>query len=139
MGQMDHPYRSADLARPRPGCQYLHQQPHRCGAWKVRASSGSAFSVHDASQLALECGYTAASIRERIYSFYTEHEDGPMVGILFYTAAPDSEGTLGGLVGLGVSDPTFRSFSQTDYRFVHRAAPRELRSADAEAEDATRW
>ncbi len=36
-------------------------------------------------------------------------------------------------------DPTFRSFSQTDYRFVHRAAPRELRSADAEAEDATRW
>ncbi len=74
----------------------------------MRASSGSAFSVHGASQLALECGYTAASIRERIYSFYTEHEDGPMVGILFYTAAPDSEGTLGGLVGLGVSDQLLR-------------------------------
>ncbi len=27
-----------------------------------------------------------------------------MAGILLYTAAPDSEGTLGGLVGLGVPD-----------------------------------
>ncbi len=51
--------------------------------------------------LALECGYTAASIRERIYS--SEPDDGqePMAGILFYTAASDSEGTLGGLVNLG--------------------------------------
>ena len=55
-------------------------------------------------QLALECGYTAASIRERIYSLDPEHEQGPMAGILLYTAAPDSEGTLGGLVRLGVPD-----------------------------------
>jgi hypothetical protein len=53
-------------------------------------------------QLTLECGYTAASIRERIYSLPPEHEHGPMAGILLYTSAPDSEGTLGGLVGLGV-------------------------------------
>ncbi len=52
-------------------------------------------------QLALECGYTAASIRERIYSAGPEDETGPMAGVLLYTAAPDSEGTLGGLVGLG--------------------------------------
>lgn len=49
-------------------------------------------------QLALECGYSAASIRERIYSA-TDPE--PMAGILIYTSAPDSEGTLGGLVSLG--------------------------------------
>jgi hypothetical protein len=55
-------------------------------------------------QLTLECGYTAASIRERIYSLSPEHDDGPMAGILFYTAAPDSEGTLGGLVALGLPD-----------------------------------
>jgi hypothetical protein len=49
-------------------------------------------------QIALECGYAAASIRERIYA----REDGPaMAGILLYTSAPDSEGTLGGLVKLG--------------------------------------
>jgi hypothetical protein len=51
-------------------------------------------------QLAIECGYTAASIRERIYS--APKGDGePMAGVLLYTAAPDSEGTLGGLVSLG--------------------------------------
>lgn len=52
-------------------------------------------------QLALECGYTAASIRERIYARGPEADGGPMAGILIYTAAPDSEGTLGGLVNLG--------------------------------------
>ena len=55
-------------------------------------------------QLTLECGYSAASIRERIYALAPEHEQGPMAGILLYTAAPDSEGTLGGLVSLGVPD-----------------------------------
>jgi hypothetical protein len=40
-------------------------------------------------------------LRERIYSKNAEDENGPMAGILIYTAAPDSEGTLGGLVRLG--------------------------------------
>ncbi len=52
-------------------------------------------------QFALECGYTAASLRERIYSRGPNEPHGPMAGILIYTAAPDSEGTLGGLVSLG--------------------------------------
>lgn len=52
-------------------------------------------------QLALESGYAAASIRERIYSRHPAKEGGPMAGILIYTSAPDSEGTLGGLVSLG--------------------------------------
>lgn len=52
-------------------------------------------------QLAIECGYTAASLRERIYAKAPGEENGPMAGILLYTAAPDSEGTLGGLVSLG--------------------------------------
>jgi len=52
-------------------------------------------------QLAVECGYTAASIRERIYARPPTDEGGPMAGLLLYTAAPDSEGTLGGLVDLG--------------------------------------
>lgn len=54
-------------------------------------------------QLALECGYTVASIRERIYALPPTDEDGPMAGVLLYTAAPDSEGTLGGLVSLGIA------------------------------------
>lgn len=50
-------------------------------------------------ELALECGYNAASIRERIYA---DTSDGKaQAGILIYTAAADSDGTLGGLVDLG--------------------------------------
>lgn len=48
-------------------------------------------------ELALECGYSASSIRERIYASAPDD----MAGVLLYTAAPDSEGTLGGLVRLG--------------------------------------
>jgi len=54
-------------------------------------------------ELALECGYTASSIRERIYGG-DGREDESMAGVLLYTAAPDSEGTLGGLVSLGEPD-----------------------------------
>jgi hypothetical protein len=51
------------------------------------------------NELSMECGYSAASIRERIYSSEGSGEEA-MAGILLYTAAPDSEGTLGGLVSL---------------------------------------
>src|SRR5207249_1418172 len=40
-------------------------------------------------QLALECGYTTASIRERIYSQPNGAPGGPMSGVLLYTAAAD--------------------------------------------------
>ena len=50
-------------------------------------------------ELALECGYNAASIRERIYA--NNDPQSPMAGLLIYTAAADSDGTLGGLVELG--------------------------------------
>jgi hypothetical protein len=54
--------------------------------------------------LALESGYSQASIRERIYCREPWEEGGPMAGVLLSTAAPDSEGTLGGLVALGRTD-----------------------------------
>jgi hypothetical protein len=47
------------------------------------------------SAIALECGYPASSIRERIYA------GGSGCGILLYTGSADSEGTLGGLVEAG--------------------------------------
>lgn len=45
-------------------------------------------------QLTLECGYSSASLRERLY--VSEGSDG-MAALLIYTATPDSDGTLGGL------------------------------------------
>ncbi len=52
-------------------------------------------------ELALECGYGASAIRERIYATRAGGEGPDMAGVLLYTAAQDSEGTLGGLVSLG--------------------------------------
>ncbi|XKK40118.1 DUF1998 domain-containing protein [Nocardiopsis sp. ARC36] len=45
--------------------------------------------------IALDCGYNAASLSERVYA---GTEEDPRGGILVYTAVPDAEGTLGGLV-----------------------------------------
>ena len=44
--------------------------------------------------IALECGYSSASLSERIYSAQGQG------GILIYSAVPDAEGALGGLVSL---------------------------------------
>jgi Domain of unknown function (DUF1998) len=61
-------------------------------------------------ELALECGYGASSIRERIYSVRPDAPD--MAGVLLYTAAADSEGTLGGLVSLGEPQQLARLLGQ---------------------------
>lgn len=54
-------------------------------------------------QLSFECGYSIASLQERIYC--AEASDGKqMAGLFIYTASGDSEGTLGGLVRQGRAD-----------------------------------
>lgn len=55
--------------------------------------------------IALECGYSSANLSERIYS---GTEDDPRSGILIYTAVPDAEGTLGGLVSQAEPDRLVR-------------------------------
>lgn len=54
-------------------------------------------------ELSFECGYSSASLQERIYCDQYEG-DKNMSGILIYTSSGDSEGTLGGLVRQGYSD-----------------------------------
>jgi hypothetical protein len=54
------------------------------------------------NQFVFECGYSTASLRERLY--VSADMNAPMAGFLIYTAAGDSEGTLGGLVNLGRSE-----------------------------------
>ena len=55
------------------------------------------------SQLSFECGYSVASLSERIYC--AEESDGKkMAGLFIYTASGDAEGTLGGLVRQGRPD-----------------------------------
>jgi hypothetical protein len=48
------------------------------------------------TEIALDCGYSASAIKERIYAMV-----GEGYGILLFTSATGSEGSLGGLVNLG--------------------------------------
>jgi len=52
-------------------------------------------------ELTLECGYSTASLRERLYVGDPEQR---MAGLLIYTATTDSDGTLGGLARQGTPD-----------------------------------
>jgi hypothetical protein len=68
------------------------------------------------NQLIYDCGYGSASLRERIYV-----SDDPklnMSGVLIYTAAGDSEGTMGGLVSMGKP----KSLEQTIGRAIEKAS-----------------
>ncbi|RSM42413.1 hypothetical protein DMB66_54760 [Actinoplanes sp. ATCC 53533] len=69
------------------------------------------YALHTLSHLlirtiSLECGYSSASLSERIYS--GTEDDPHRAGILIYTAVPDAEGTLGGLVSLAEPDELVR-------------------------------
>lgn len=65
---------SSALLKPQPRFMLVHSLSH--------ALMG---------QLTLDCGYSAASLKERLYV------GADMAGILIYTASADSDGTLGGL------------------------------------------
>jgi hypothetical protein len=55
-------------------------------------------------EMAMSCGYGAASLTERIYGWVASPQREAAAGLLICTTASDSEGTLGGLVAL--SEPT---------------------------------
>lgn len=54
------------------------------------------------TQMVFDCGYSSASLRERLY--VSADDEMKMSGVLIYTAAGDSDGTLGGLIRLGRKD-----------------------------------
>jgi hypothetical protein len=71
-------------------------------SWASRYLLVHSFAHVLINQFVFECGYSTASLRERLY--ISADTSAPMAGILIYTAAGDSEGTLGGLVRLGRPD-----------------------------------
>ena len=54
-------------------------------------------------KLSEKCGYVSASLKEKIYASTEDHSQ-KMCGILIYTAATDSDGSLGGLAREGKGD-----------------------------------
>jgi hypothetical protein len=53
------------------------------------------------AEIALDCGYPASSLKERVYALSSPASGGAYdcCGILIYTATAGAQGTLGGLVG----------------------------------------
>lgn len=50
------------------------------------------------TEVAIDCGYPASSLRERVYALRRGPGDPIRCGILIYTASAGNQGTLGGLV-----------------------------------------
>lgn len=51
------------------------------------------------TEIALDCGYPASALKERVYALPSVPPGGPMrCGLLIYTATAGTQGTLGGLV-----------------------------------------
>jgi hypothetical protein len=77
--------RFAGKAPPYPGTPYmlLHSISHALMA-----------------EIALDCGYPASSLKERVYALASSRAGGDIdrCGILIYTASAGAQGTLGGLV-----------------------------------------
>jgi hypothetical protein len=79
--------------------------------WKKRFAEppsypGTAYALlHSLShalmaEIALDCGYPASSLKERVYALGSGEGEGiDRCGILIYTATAGAQGTLGGLVG----------------------------------------
>lgn len=88
----------------RSRCAQLADRAKQAARWLPEATPRFVL-LHTLAHLllrntAFEAGYSTSSLRERLY--VTNKSGGPaMAGILIYTAAGDSEGTLGGLVRLG--------------------------------------
>lgn len=55
-------------------------------------------------QLSIDCGYSSASMKERIYSTFHD-SDAEMYGVLVYASSSDSDGSLGGACAPGPQRP----------------------------------
>lgn len=83
---------------------YYHWQKRFAG--KAPAYPGTAYVLlHSIShalmaEIALDCGYPASSLKERVYALSSQKAAGEIdrCGILIYTASTGAQGTLGGLV-----------------------------------------
>lgn len=68
-------------------------------------------------QLSLDCGYSGAALKERIYSTFNDSKM-QMAGILIYTSSTDSDGSLGGLVRMGQPE----NFEDVVRNMLHEAS-----------------
>ena len=78
---------------------FVHDKIHEGGLRYLLLHTAAHLLIRE---LTLQCGYTSAAIKEKIYS--SQADDKSMCGILIYTASSDSDGSLGGLARQGVTE-----------------------------------
>lgn len=69
---------------------------------RLRFPGAAHYAIHGFShalmnEIALECGYPATALKERLYAL---PDDEPRYGLLVYTASTGAQGTLGGLLAV---------------------------------------
>lgn len=80
--------------------KHLEKSSVKCSSFSPRYVLLHTLSHLLIRQLTFDCGYSSASIREKIYAS-KPGDNLDMAGILLYTSSPDSDGSLGGLVRQG--------------------------------------
>lgn len=93
--------------RVQNGINSIRRKLAENGGWIHEIMDIGSLLLHTLSHILIEelcysCGYSSSSLRERLY--YSRDYAHPMIGLLIYTAAPDSEGSMGGLVRMGEPD-----------------------------------
>jgi len=76
---------------------------NQAGGDRLRYPGHGYYAIHSFShalmhQIALECGYPATALKERLYAIVGDGAD--RFGLLIYTAAAGAQGTLGGLLAI---------------------------------------
>lgn len=58
-------------------------------------------------EISNECGYSSASIKEKIYSKIDDKNEVKICGILIYVSSSDSDSSLGGLLSIADNEDVF--------------------------------
>ncbi|MDY6797818.1 MAG: DUF1998 domain-containing protein [Pseudomonadota bacterium] len=100
-------WENSDAVQQRAGIIQRNMENTTLKKYGYERLSGGYLLVHTLShllikQLCLECGYSSASLRERLFVERSPEEN--WTGVLIYTATAGADGTLGGLTAQGEPD-----------------------------------
>lgn len=88
------------------------QQAMEDGKFKLDVFSETYVLLHTFAHLFIReisnvCGYSTASIREKIYSEISDENEVKMCGVLIYVSSSDSDSSLGGLISIAYHTDVF--------------------------------
>lgn len=92
-------YEDAFIKRLAQSCKNVSYEKIHDLEWATLFILVHSFAHLIIREIIFECGYSSASLRERVY--VSLDQKNRMAGVLIYTSSGDSEGSLGGVVQMG--------------------------------------